>query len=42
LAVRGFDVEDTALALYGGGGFERRLRSSENVVLVDLDRLYAD
>jgi uncharacterized protein len=43
LSVRGFDIDETVLALYGGGGFERRLRSStENVVLVDLDRLYAD
>ena len=42
LAVRGYDVRETVLALYGGGGFERRLQSStDNVRLVDLDRLYS-
>ena len=42
LAVRGYDVRETVLALYGGGGFERRLQfATDNVRLVDLDRLYS-
>jgi AAA+ ATPase superfamily predicted ATPase len=45
LRPKGYDTENTVLALYGGAGFTDELRAAaaadDRVLLVDLDRLYS-
>ncbi len=46
LGVKGYDVQDTVLACYGGSGFTDELRSSAaedaRILLIGLDRLYSN
>jgi uncharacterized protein len=45
LSVKGYDTAETWLACYSGAGFDDELRAAaarDRVLLVDLDRLYAE
>jgi len=45
LRPKGYDIETTVLALYGGAGFTPELTAAaaadDRILLVDLDRLYS-